>query len=372
VSLRSEFVYVADASSHSSGQGHGSLSTEATFSPPASLSNAMSDNEMASLFRSAWVDVRYNLHPLLAAVSAAPVDVLDIAGYSLFYPLVDTGSASRWAEETVFQHPPTTMLDLVASLKDMAPTARSSRATLHFAHSTTEDAIHVVLVTGHWITDGLGSFAILDRIVQYLNEPSARVHTWGNEVERLSIPLAIATGRRIAQSGQLVPLPQSHVDKVLGAMMGGVGAMEPSYTQPSGTHELPQTKPDVIRELSLSVHDTNALLDLCRSHGVTVTSLFSALLALVFVGDDSSISDFKTVQFPFFSINRGADLLDEYKSSVGLQLTLSPFAFDAVAIRKCLESGDCSSESQIWSLAAAAKAQLVAAKVSHLVTKRSD
>jgi hypothetical protein len=330
----------------------------------------MSDNEMASLFRSAWVDVRYNLHPLLAAVSAAPVDVLDIAGYSLLYPLVDTGSASRWAEETVFQHPPTTMLDLVASLKDNAPTARSSRATLHFAHSSTGDAIHVVLVTGHWVTDGLGSFNILDRIAQYLNNPSGGVYSWGEEVARLSIPLSIATGRRIAKSGKLVPLPQSQVNEVLGAVFQGVGGMEPSYIQDPGTHELPQTKKDIIHELCLHQTESNTLLVLCRTHKITITALFSVLLALVFVGDDGSISDFKTLQFPFFSINRGADLLDEYKSSVGLQLTLSPFAFDSAAIRKCRESGDCSSESQIWRLAAAAKEQLVAAKVSSQPTKK--
>jgi len=58
--------------------------------------------------------------------------------------------------------------------------------------------------------------------------------------------------------------------------------------------------------------------------------------------------------------------LDEYKASVGLRLTLSPSAFDAQAIRKCLESGDFGSESQIWKLAAIAKDQLVSAKVSIL------
>lgn len=254
------------------------------------------------------------------------------------------------------------MLELVASLKKDAPTARASRASLHFARSTSGDEIHVVLVTGHWITDGLGSFTILKHIVNQLNNPSTEIYRWGEEVERLSIPLALATGRRTAKSGQLVPLPQAQVNKVLGVIMGGAGAMDPSYAQSPGTHKLPQIGKDVVQELSLSVHDSKALLDLCRSHGVTITALFSVLLALVFVGDDPRISDSKTVQLPFFSINRGADLLEQHRSSVGLQLTLSPFAFDAQPVSSCLESVN-SKVGQIWDLAAAAKDQLVVAKV---------
>ena len=224
----------------------------------------------------------------------------------------------------------------------------------------------------------MGSFTILNHILRYLNNPSTEIYVWGEEVGKLSIPLAVATGRRIAKSGQLVPLPQADVDKVLSMMMEGAGDMEPSYTQQLSTrnytqqlstHKLPQTQKDVVRELSLSVSE-DALLGLCRSHGVTITAHFSVLLALVFVGDDERISKNKTVQLPCFSISRGADLLDGYKSSVGLQLTLSPFAFDAQAIRKCLESGDFGSESQIWKLAATAKDQLVSAKVSTLCSLR--
>lgn len=270
---------------------------------------------MAKLFRSAWIDVRYNLHALLAAISTASDDILDTAGYSLFYPLVDTDEVNEWATETVYQHPPTTMLDLVASLKITSPTARSSRASPHFARSSTGDEVPVVLVTGHWIMDGLGSFTILNHILRYLNDPSTEIYKWGEEVEKLSKPLAIATGRRIAEKGQLVPLPQGDVDKVLGAMMEGAGAMEPSYIQRPGTHTLPQTKKDVVEELSLSVSDSDALLNLCRTHGVTITSLFSVLLALYFVGDDSLLGS-KTVQLPFFSINRGADLFNTKPVSV--------------------------------------------------------
>lgn len=359
-----------NAYSHTSGRGHGSLSAEATFSLPSLKGIAESD--LTLLLRSAWVDARYNLHPLLAAVSNAPADILDTRGYSLYYPLVDTESAFGWAEETVFQHPPTTMLALVCSLKDLAPTAKSSRASLHFAYSDTGDTIHVVLVAGHWITDGLGSFTIINRISEYLNNPVEGVYKWGEEIERLSVPLVIATGRRTAREGQLVPLPPAQVDRVLAAMMGGAGAMEPSYTQDAGAHELPQTKQDVIHELSLSVLDSHALLELCRSHSVTITALLSVLLALVFVGDDERISESKNVQLPFFSINRGADLLDGYKSSVGLQLTLSPFAFNAQAVKDCLGDGDYSGESQIWKLAATAKDQLVSAKVSILCSLESS
>ena len=235
----------------------------------------------------------------MAAISTAPDDILDTAGYSLFYPLVDTDTVNRWAEETVYQHPPTTMLELVASLKKDAPTAKSSRASLHFARSTSGDEVHVVFVTGHWITDGLGSFTILKHILGYLNNLSEGLYKWGEEVERLSIPLALATGRRTAKSGRLVPLPQGDVDRVLVAMMEGAGAMEPSYTQRPSIHRLPQSQKDVVREVSLSVSDSNALLNLCRSHGVTITALFSVLLALVFVGDDSLLGS-KTVQLPFF------------------------------------------------------------------------
>lgn len=323
----------------------------------------MSPIDFASLICAAWLDVRFNLHPLVAATSNAPAQILDTAEYSLYYPLVTTESALRWAQETVFEHAPQTMSELVASLKIDSPTASSSRASLHFARSRDGPDIHVILVTGHWITDGRGSFRILSRILQCLNKSPSGAYDWGDEVCRLSVPLAIACGRRTAKSGQLVPMPQSRVDEVLASILDMNNAAQPSYVHPPGTHDLPQRKADVIHELCLTELESASLLQLCRTNGVTMTSLLNVLFALAYVEREQHISSHKTVQFPFFAIHREVDLLPMYKSSVGLQLTLSSFIVDARTVKDCLMSVQ-PQESDIWSMAAAGKKQLVEAKVS--------
>lgn len=343
---------------HTSGEGHGSLSTQATFSSVEPISA----HDFAALLRAAWIDVRFSLHPLLATVSSAPSNELDTEGYSMMYPLVDAEGARRWAEETVTEHEPTTMSALVVSLKDASPTARLSQAGLHWAPSSTDGTFHVVFVGGHWLTDGRGAFKILNQLIRNIDIPPSGEYRWGEEVVRLSLPLAIATGRRTAKSGAVVPLPRSQVDGFLAALVKIDTAFRPCFAHPPSSRNVPRWSPDVIEELCLTESESSVIRHTCRARGITITALFNVILAMVFVEDPAALDEINTVQIPFFATHREDDMLEEHKGSVGLQLTISPFALDARSVQACLDPAR-SRASLIWSLAVKAKRQLAGATV---------
>jgi hypothetical protein len=339
---------------HPSGDGFGSISTQATFSPKSPISPA----KMAELLRIAWKGARYGLHPLLAAVSHAPDDIYDVNGYSLTYPLVTEESANIWARETVIQHEAIASMEkLSESLENNSPTARGSRGQLHFAPSSINDAYHVVLVCGHWITDGRGGLKILNRILEGLNDSSVREYDWGSEVARLSVPLAVATGHRTAHEGVIEPLPKAQVDKFLEAFMEGQVAEQPIFSRPQGTHTLPQRSRNINEKISL---DSTALIQACRAHGVTVTALLNVVFCMAFIGE-KSLEGCKTVAIPLFSVHRGEDLIGIHSESVGLEMILAPLGLDAKLIAGCMGSTDAEA---IWTASMIFRQQLVQAKVN--------
>lgn len=235
------------------------------------------------MLRKAWIGVRFNLHPLLAAISTAPADILDTEGYSLYYPDALEPDVEVWADETVVGHPSCTLSDLVASLKQIAPTARNHRASLHFASSHTGNSFHVVLIAGHWLTDGRGALKIFNQILNDLNSPVGSSWNWGEEVARLSIPLALATGRRIAKSGEVVALPPDEVEAITSMIMEAESAAQPAFSHLSRRNEVNSSEPDVVHEIRLSLSDSKSLLKTCRQHGVSVTALLNVLLSMSFV-----------------------------------------------------------------------------------------
>jgi len=350
---------------HVNGDGHSSLSTHATYSP----SKPYSPDEFEAKLRRAWIGVRFNLHPLLAAVSTAPFDVLDTEGYSLFYPDVNEADVEIWASKTVHQHDSSTNADLVAFLKRTAPTARDHQASIHFAPSLIGNSFHVVLVAGHWLTDGRGAIKILDYILNNLNKAEDAGWNWGEEAARLSIPLPVATGRRVAKSGKVIPLPIEEVQAVLSMIIGGDLATQPAFSHPQRHHDRDRSKVDSIHDICLSPSDSKALLDACRAHHVSVTALLNVLLSMAFIGEPAVLGDSKTVPIPFFSTHRGHDLLKEHEQSIGLQLVLAPFGLSSELLRSCWSSYPSTSSDGIWTAARESKRQLVEAVVSQFLAQ---
>jgi hypothetical protein len=238
------------------------------------------------------------------------------------------------------QHAPSDMQGLIQKLRPSSPTARNSRAMLHFAPSTVDHSFHLVLSVGHWITDGRGAFRILGHIVRKLNTPPHVAYIWGEEVCRLSIPLGIASGRRTAVGNGVEPLPEGDVKAVFEAVGKLQAASQPSLAGLVGTHNLPQQDPEVIDDLVLSTSDTYCLLELCRAHGVTMTALLNVVFASSAIIAPSRLSGMKTVPLPNFSVDRSDILLPRYRDSVGLNLVLAPYVICADLIRSCTDESD--------------------------------
>lgn len=345
---------------HKSGEGFGSLSTHATYTSTTSCS----PDDFAKILRQAWIAVRFNLHPLLAAVSTAPSDILDVEGYSLFYPDVQQADVDEWARRTVIGHESCTLAELVASLKHIAPTARNHRASIHFAPSLTGNSFHVVLVAGHWLTDGRGAVKILNYILNSINTRVDVRWRWGDEAARLSIPLPLATGRRTAKDGKVVGLPTDEVQAILKLLVDAEVESQPTFSHCQHVGDLDRSKPDVIHEIRLSPSESKSLLHACRSHGVSITALLNVLLSISFVGNPEALSGSKTVAMPFFPTDRGHDLLEEHRGSVGLQLVLSTLGLPSDLIRSCWTSYPNTNSNAIWEAAKESKRRITEALVS--------
>jgi hypothetical protein len=132
--------------------------------------------------------VRFHLHPLIATISFAADDFYDVNGYSLYYPSVNISSANLWAAETVLEHAPTTMTDLVGSLAGTASTAREAKSRLHFALSidSPNRVLLVTAITPHFLSNARGCMKFLNHILQNLKAPTKDALAWGQEGCRIS------------------------------------------------------------------------------------------------------------------------------------------------------------------------------------------
>jgi hypothetical protein len=274
-----------------------------------------------------------------------------------------------WASKTVHKHDSSTNADLVALLKRTAPTARDHQASIHFAPSLVGNSFHVLLVAGHWLTDGRGAIKILNYILNNLNTAENAGWNWGEEAARLSIPLPLATGRRVAKSGKILPLPIEEVQAVLSMIIGGETATQPAFSHPQRLYDADRNEVDSIHEICLSPLDSKALLDACRAHHVSVTALLNVLLSMAFVGEPAVLANSKTVPIPFFSTHRGHDLLEQHMQSVGLQLVLAPFGLSSELLRSSWRSYPSISSDGIWTAARESKRQLVEAVVSRYLAQ---
>ena len=85
--------------------GHSAVSTQITFESPSRIALA----DFATALRNAWLAVRYDVFPEIAArASCAVGKEYDVDAYWLHYPVGDRRDAERWALMTVVEHAPTT------------------------------------------------------------------------------------------------------------------------------------------------------------------------------------------------------------------------------------------------------------------------
>lgn len=347
-------------SSHPAGHGHSTLLVETT------ITSAKTPVDIADNLRDAWKKIRFHTHPLIAVELAKPEDQLDTDGYSIHYPDSSVESVERWAQATVVGHRSTGMSDLVRDVDARVYKSGCWGAELHFA-STSNDTggctVHLLFVSGHWITDGRGALKILSRLVEFLNSSTSTDLDWGTEVPRLSVPLGVATGKRQAVSGEVVPLPPTTIDDFMQKFMSAHAEAQPTYEKPLQPMTAKLASPQIRGDIVLSEADSAKLLYLCRQHGTTVTALLNVVLAMAYVDDPSQLRASKTLQIPFFSVHRGQDLVESHQASLGLCMTIAPFVFGTAAIDGCLVQGP-NQITAMWAAAQAAKPQLVAAKVS--------
>jgi hypothetical protein len=144
----------------------------------------MSPSDFAALLRSAWLNVRFNLHPLVATITSAADDFYDAYDYSMYYPSVDASSAKAWAAETVVEYAPSTMSELVGSLEHTAATAQGSRPRLYIAPAidSADRIFYVILILAHWTTDARGAVKIFNHILQHLEAPTTDALRGGTEL----------------------------------------------------------------------------------------------------------------------------------------------------------------------------------------------
>jgi hypothetical protein len=71
----------------------------------------------------------------------------------------------------------------------------------------------------------------------------------------------------------------------------------PRYTKPSGDFARPRPGRDIIQDICLLVSESTALLQACRAHGVTVTSLLNVLIVMAFVNDPAVLAGNKPSDF---------------------------------------------------------------------------
>jgi len=131
-------------------------------------------------------------------------------------------------------------------------------------------------------------------------------------------------------------LPSLQVEGFMGAFMAAFAVTQPEFNRPFGTHSLPGLEPNVQQKICLDEAESALLLQLCRANGVTVTALLNVLYLIAFVRDRAQLTGMKTVPIPAFSLHRGSDLLEGHSESVGVQLSLMPFALDARLVGECL------------------------------------
>jgi hypothetical protein len=226
---------------------HWAINIIAAITPTGSLAQ----ENLSSLLRDAWKALRFK-HPTIAAY------IVDQTNY--VYDVPDAAALEKWASETFHVVEDKTADELVASIT-VGP-----YATMYYLPKTNEVLGH----SQHWRTDGVGGLLLMDDFLALAASSPASL-PWGEEVARLAPSIEEAAG---------ISTSPSEADKELGAKcvgsfghaVGAIGISSPSPqdTVPGGTR---------IARLHLSEQETQAIVQACKSRGLSVTAAVHASVA---------------------------------------------------------------------------------------------
>ncbi|KAK0196183.1 hypothetical protein F5146DRAFT_319228 [Armillaria mellea] len=199
--------------------------------------------------------------------------------YWFEYQVPTAAEAQTWAEETVFWHEePKTLLQTDLMLEDKWWKCSDGLyiVQLHFVSSAeTPGDWHIGYLAPHNSIDGRSLMKLLEHILTWtleeLKTPSAGTPEleWGSEPVRLAPTLILA-----AQ----LPLDQAPEPKAAPAPPPGFIPFLPAVVD--ADHTSADEANNVNALLSLTSEETARYRQVCRAHGVTVTDLMLALLAL--------------------------------------------------------------------------------------------
>lgn len=208
-------------------------------------------------------------HPSLAAIVSA-----DDGRYINYRVPSSREELEEWIEETFSVSDPVSAEEVIRMLRP------GPYATLYYVASSGEVLLH----TAHWRTDGLGAVMLLDSLLSFAAQrdlPDPWSLAWGEETQRLAPAVEEAANMPETPSAQQAKLAQDAVG-TFALAVGAVGIpyyrddnsykynYKPATTIPAGTRAA---------SIQLSPTTTSAIIQACKTKGISVTSAIHASIA---------------------------------------------------------------------------------------------
>ena len=229
-------------------------------------SNSSPISVLESNLRSTWRAMRY-YSPGLATLTGPTGKIYHVAAT----PAV----LEKWEAATFIRHPEGTQAEALFSTL-----TRANMVTMHFLPCTagiaSDDGVHqLVLQAEHHHIDGRGVYYFLHRFLTFLSTPELRSGLeFGDEWTRLPTVMDDLLELSATPTAEELDIAREWISPVLSSNTTPVTVpIRPKkQTQPPGR--------SLRSALRLSRAQTSAIITACKAHGVTVTSAWTAGLAL--------------------------------------------------------------------------------------------
>lgn len=246
------FIKLIGDAGHALSREHWAINSTATFAP----SGTLAEEDLSALFVRAWKTLRFEQPSIAVYVSDDDNLAYDVPD--------DAATLDRWASETFRIVPDKSAEELISGFKP------SPYATLTYLPMTNELMGH----TAHWRTDGIGVLLLLDAFLALVTKPSLSDPSqlsWGKEPPRLAPSVEEAASIPVQGSPEDKALGQKYVE-TFSAIAGAVGIKYHGNadTIPGGTRSA---------FAQLSVAETKAVIQACKTNNITVTAAVHAALA---------------------------------------------------------------------------------------------
>jgi hypothetical protein len=247
------FIKLVSDPAHPLGREHWAINSTVTIAPQGKLTSSI----LRTQLRRAWGHLRFH-HPSLAAHVAEDNENLE-------YNVPTPEELSEWVSQTF------SVDEEALSSAEVIPNLKPSPyATLIYIPKSNELLGH----TAHWRTDGIGVMLLLDHLLSLAVDPKLPdpfLLPWGSEPTRLAPSIEDAACIPQTPTAQQTSLG-THYAGTFALAAGAIGIPHtgtPS-TPPGGTHS-------VLHSLSPTL--TAAIIQRCKSLGISVTSAIHASIA---------------------------------------------------------------------------------------------